>query len=249
MSLVLVGLGVNPPKSIPLEGLRACDNSEIVFLESFTTSLSCTPGDIERAIGKRVHLIDRSGVEEGYLMERAVRERVVLLVGGDPLAATTHYELLHEARKRGIEARVVHSSSILTVVGEAGLDLYKYGRVVTLPRPVEGFFPESPYHQALENKRAGLHTLVLLDIGMNPREGVEYLLEMEKKTSGGLLSPDSLVVACSRLGTASQEIVAGAPEELSRHDFGEPPHCLVIPGRTSDKESEYLEWWKRRQNN
>ena len=62
------------------------------------------------------------------------------------MIATTHSEMLIEAKKSGIKTTVIHSSSILSAApGIAGLQAYKFGKVTTIPFTEKNFFPHSPY--------------------------------------------------------------------------------------------------------
>src|SRR5206468_2271352 len=100
-------------------------------------------------------------------------QRVAFLVGGDPMAATTHVDLRLRAASAGIPTRIVHGASILTAAaGVLGLQIYKFGRTTTIPFPSEGFGPTSPLEVILQNRSAGLHSLVLLDL----REDGTFLL-------------------------------------------------------------------------
>jgi diphthine synthase len=47
-------------------------------------------------------------------------------------------------------------------------------------------------------------------------------------------------VGCSALGSPRQTLFAGTPEELKEHDFGAPPHFLIIPGSLHFLEEEAL---------
>src|SRR2546427_9911813 len=84
------------------------------------------------------------------------------------MAATTHVDLRLRAAAAKVPSRIVHGVSILTAAaGALGLQAYKFGRTTTIPFPAIGFGPTSPLEAILENRRAGLHSLGLLDV----REG------------------------------------------------------------------------------
>ena len=119
-------------------------------------------------------------------MKEAKIKDVAFLSAGDPLIATTHSEMLIEAKKAGIKTTVIHSSSILSAApGIAGLQAYKFGKVTTIPFTEENYFPHSPYLAIKANMDSKLHTLVLLDIRahenryMTANQGMEYLLQAE----------------------------------------------------------------------
>jgi diphthine synthase len=243
--LYLVGLGVCDEKDIPLRGIEACKKADIVFLETYTSPINLDISNLEKLMGKRVVVLSREDVEEkNVVVKEAENRAVVFLVPGDPLFATTHKELVKECKQRNIEVQVIHSSSILTAVGECGLSLYKFGRVVSLPEVQEKYFPLSPYEHAIKNKEMGLHTLILLDIGMSANRAMEILLEMEKKKRKGLFTPETKIVVIARAGRDDVYIAYGDIEKLLKMDFGSLPHCLVLPAELEFHEEEYLKMFE-----
>src|SRR5439155_27266428 len=83
--------------------------------------------------------------------------------------------------------RLVLGCWILTAAAVGlGLQVYKFGRTTTVPFPAAGFGPTSPLEAILENRRAGLHSLVLLDLRedgsfLTPQEAIALLLRMAVK--------------------------------------------------------------------
>ena len=65
---------------------------------------------------------------------------------------------------------------------------------------------------------------------MTINQAAEQLLEIEENRQEGLCTPDTLAIGCARIGTATQQIVAGSLEELVDVDFGGPLHSLVLVG-------------------
>jgi diphthine synthase len=165
---------------------------------------------------------------------------VGLLIPGDPLVATTHVDLLIQARKMGIKTKVIHAPSIYSALGETGLFIYKFGKTTTIPFPEKGYEPESPYDTIKENKERGLHTLCLLDVKdklMTPKEGMEYLLEIEKKRKEKVLDREDMVivfVSRERGNTAYDKV-----ENLMKRKF-QTPAVLIIPGTLHSIEKEAL---------
>jgi diphthine synthase len=161
--------------------------------------------------------------------------------------ATTHTDLLIEARKSGIDVMVIHSSSILSAApGLAGLQAYKFGKVTTIPRPEENYFPHSPYQVIASNLKMGLHTLALLDIQahrdyyMTANQGLEYLLQVAQERGDDVLSGDSLAVVVARAGSSEPLVRGDRTKKLIKEDFGGPLHCLIIPGKLHFLEAEAL---------
>ncbi len=239
--LYLVGMGVGDEKDISLRGIEVCKKADIVFMEIYTSPININISNLEKLIENKVISLTREDVEDkNIVVKEAEKKKVVLLVPGDPLFATTHKELIKDCKQRNIEVQVIHASSILTAVGECGLSLYKFGRVVSLPEIQENYFPMSPYEHTVKNKETGLHTLILLDIGMNANRALEILLEMEKRKCEGLFMPNTKIVVVARAGRDDVFIAYGSIEKLLKMDFGSLPHCLVLPAGLEFHEEEYL---------
>jgi len=249
--IVFVGLGLFDERGLTLRGLEEVRTAEKVFLELYT---SLMPGfsikKLEKLSGKKVSLVSRKELEDEsgkLIFTEAKRGKVVLLVPGDPLVATTHITLRVQAEKAGIKTRIVHGASILSaVMGLSGLHSYKFGKSVTVPFPYKGSLSETPYHVIAQNKRLGLHTLCFLDIKaeeklcMTIREGLEILGKIESVKKEGVVTPKTLVVGVARAGSETPEVKAGFLNEIVKHEFGDPPHTLVFPGKLHFTEAEAL---------
>ncbi|MBS3781397.1 MAG: diphthine synthase [Candidatus Thermoplasmatota archaeon] len=238
--LTFVGLGLYDEKDISVKGLEAAGEADTVYLEFYTSNLAgCKIEDIESQLGKKVKILCREEVEnEAVPINEAKDKKVVLLTAGDPMAATTHVDLRLRAEKEGIETKIIHSSSIFSAVpSQLGLQHYKFGRTVTLPfTRKEKDYPPSPYQNIKENKERGLHTLVLLDIDskderyMNVDEGIEALINLEKRLEQDVIKEDTLIAGLARVGSKNPEIRADYPDELRSHDFEGGLHSLVVFG-------------------
>lgn len=238
--LYLIGTGIENEYDISLRGLNALKGCAIVYSEQYTCPLEIDFVNLEKMIGKNILPLSREEVENGKrIVEEARTKNVALLVGGDPLSATTHHELLLDAKKAGVATQIIHSSSIFTAIAETGLFLYKFGKTVSLPFPQENYFPESPYLNILSNKQQGMHTLLLLDIGMTANLALETVLKLEEKVGKGLFSKETKVVACAHLGGQSV-IRYDSIEKLLTEKFGKMPHTLIIPGELHFHEEEFL---------
>jgi diphthine synthase len=242
--LYLVGLGIWDEKDISLKGTEACKKSKEIFAELYTARWGGSLKDLEKIIGKKIKVLGRPDLEEksSRLLEKAKTKDIAILFPGDPLSATTHLSLVSEARKSRIPVRIIHSSSIFTAVGECGLSLYNFGKVVSIPTPQKNFQPSSFADSIMENKKMGLHTLVLLDISMPVGQGIDILLGIEKSSKNKIIS-DQKIIACSGLGSDNQKILYRSAGELLASDMG-PPAILVIPGKMHFTEREYLDNFK-----
>ena len=239
--LYLIGLGIGDEKDISLRGIDTCKTAKKVYLERYTCPLKIDVKNLESIIEKEITVLDRAGVEEsGDIIGSAETEDTVLLVGGDPLSATTHTQIILDAKEKGIDVEIVHSSSIFTAIAECGLSLYKFGKVVSLPRPQKNYFPTSPYDNICDNLKSDSHTLLLLDIGMSANDAIDVISELETKIGSKILLHDTKIVVCAHLGKKSK-IVYGTLKELKNVDFGEHPHCIIVPAKLSFSEEEFLE--------
>jgi len=88
------------------------------------------------------------------------------------------------------------------------------------------------------NDSIGLHTLVLLDINYDASEAAEKLVEMKEE----LGEREALVV--ERANSEGQNIEKGRLGGFTDYGFGEPPHAIIIIGKTSHKEEEFLEKYR-----
>jgi diphthine synthase len=249
--LVFIGLGLYDEKDISLRGLEELKEADTVFAEFYT---SLMPGlsirKLEEMAGKAVKVVSRRVLEEEegkQILEEAEKGKVVFLVPGDPLIATTHVDLRIRAEKHEIRTRVVHGASVVSAVrGISGLQNYKYGKAVTIPFSEQGFVSETPYRVISENRERGLHTMCYLDIKteekryLTIKEALQTLLELEKQKKKQVITPRTLVIGVARAGSYQPVVKAGYIKEVINYDFGAPPHTLIFPGKLHFMEAEAL---------
>ena len=242
--LYLIGLGIGGIGDITIKGAEYLKKSNIIFMEEYTCPLNIDLKELERLAGKKITVLDRKGTEEGgIIVKNALEKNVAFLVGGDPLSATTHKELLIEAKKKGIEFEVVHSSSIFSAVAECGLELYNFGKTVSLPFFVKNFAPASPYEDIEKNLSNHLHTLLLLDVGMDIETAMKQLLELESRIKHNLFTQRTKLIVLKDIGSVDSSIKYSSIGTL-RTFFPQKSKialfCLVIPAKLNFKEKEYL---------
>ena len=247
----LIGLGLFDINDMSIKALNALKEVDVIYAEFFTSKLiGSTLEAIEDKIGSKIHILNRSEVEEDspFILE-AKNKDVALITGGDPLIATTHSDFLVQCARKGIDYRVIHGSSILSSAPAiSGLQGYKFGKVTTIPFPDHNFFPKSPYMAIKENMDMELHTLVLLDIQahkdryMSINQGLEYLMKVKDTLpeEEQVINEDTLAVGIARVGSDEGIVKAGKISELIDYDFGSPLHCIVIPSKLHIVEAEYL---------
>lgn len=243
--LYLIGLGLWNEEDLTIRGLDALKKCDVVYCEFYTNKWTGNLEKLEELTGRKIIVLKRIDVESERLTDEAKHTNVALLVPGNPLAATTHIQLLIDAKEKGVETRVIHASSIYSAVAVTGLQLYKFGRTTTLAFLEKSFKPSSPYEVILENRRAGLHTLVLLDVKeenryMTVKDGIEVLIEL-----GENLDPESKIIACCQLGSENQKIRYGTMKELAKdNSLTDTPAVIIIPGRLHFKEEEALRMYE-----
>ncbi|MBU0628267.1 MAG: diphthine synthase [Nanoarchaeota archaeon] len=241
MTLYFVGLGLGNEKDITVKGLEAVKKADVVYLEVYTSKLvKCDKAKLEKFYGKRIIAADRDLVENKAsetILKDAADKDVAFLVVGDVFSATTHVDLRKRAGELKIKTKVIHNTSILTAVGIVGLDMYKYGRVTTIPFDNKNV--KSPYEVIKKNLKNDLHTLVLLDLDplhdkyMNVKLALEYLLKCG-------MPAEQLCVCCCGVGSEDILIKFGEAKELIKKEFNKYPQCLIVPSKMHFMEEEAL---------
>lgn len=232
-------------KDITVKGLEAVRKCSEVYLENYTSKLSCSKGELEEFYEKKIILADRDLVEKRFerdVLPKAKNADIALLVIGDVFSATTHSALMLEAKNKGIKVHVINNASVLTAVGITGLSLYNFGKTTSIP--FDNKDVEAPYDVIREN--GDLHTLVLLDL--SPSEGkfmmasaaIGYLLGVEEKRKEKVFTKKTKCVVCSDLGSDDPEIVYGAAGDLVSYQFKRLPQCLIVPGKLHFMEEDFL---------
>jgi diphthine synthase len=229
--LYLIGLGLDD-REITEKGKEALESADRAFVEFYTNTANIDIERLEEETGTEIDRLSREEVEQQETVSEALQDGdVVFLVSGDPLTATTHYDIKHRAEEKGEKVEVIHAPSILTSVAETGLNVYKFGRVVTLP---EDSRPSSVIDHIEANDSIGLHTLVLLDIDYRANDASQKLVEMG-------LDPGREAAVIERANHSSQWINVGRLEDMSSADLGRTPHSIILVGETDHKEQEFLE--------
>ncbi len=240
--LYMIGLGLNDEKDISVKGLEVIKKSDLIYFENYTSKLQCSTKKLEKFYGKKIIKADRDLVEKNNeILENALKKKVAFLVIGDVFGASTHIDLYLRAVKKKIKVEVIYGSSILSAVGITGLSLYKFGKTTSIP--FENKNIKTPIETYEINKKNCLHTLFLLDLDpvnnkyLNIKEAVEYLIR------NGIYE-NIYALGCARIGSKDQILKYRQLKDLMRINFGEPPYCLIIPGKLHFIEEEALSLWK-----
>ena len=129
--LYLIGLGLNDENDMTLKAISLLKQCDKIYAEFYTNIWQGSIENISRMVNKNIEVLERESVESELLIKEAKDNTIALLVPGDPLSATTHFELIALARQNNIKCEIVHAPSIYTAIAETGLQLYKFGRSTT----------------------------------------------------------------------------------------------------------------------
>jgi len=245
--LWFVGLGISGTLSIPIEVVKIIQKADFVYLESFTSPIyKQQEEEIKNIVSGSFKIAKRWLVEDGQeILKASKSSTVVLLSYGDPYVATTHIELRTRAKLEKIETNTIHSASAITsMIGEAGLQFYKVGRIVTIMNEKKSVI--TPYTAIFKNLIQGLHSVILLEYNqdenyfLDPKDAISSLLDVEKEQKRNVVNNDMFAIVASRIGFKTQKITSGKFSNLLKVDFGEPPHSIIITGKLHFTESDAI---------
>lgn len=234
--LHLIGLGLNE-RSITLEGVDIAKKCSKIYLENYTINFPYDKKELEHLFGKKIEDASRDFVESEEIVVEAKKNDIGLLVYGDPLIATTHISLIQSCKEKKIKCKVIHSASILDAISETGLQIYKFGKITSMPawNQEKHFTPESFVEILNENKSIGAHTIILIDIGLNFKKALEQLSIVIQNKNIELKK----IIVCSNLGTSKKKIIYDSIEKLKKEKI-EWPYCIIVPGKLHFVEEDVL---------
>lgn len=244
--LYLIGTGLNPWQ-VSLEGLSAIRKCKAVFIDTYTSQFAHgTLEELEEAIGKKPHALSRAHLEENAadLLEKAKENDLALLVIGNPLTATTHLQLLLDAKRMNVHCKVIPGISISNYLPLTGLDAYTFGRTVTIVEPRPEYAPTSFFDFTQTNRENNLHTLCLLDIDAEEKrllsigkaiEILEHAAQKKRKNMEGWI-----LIGMAGMGGKNAQVKAGTCAELKAFKFTSFPQSLIVCGKLNEKELEAL---------
>ncbi len=221
--LYIIGLGLNVD-GISKYGLERAKICKKVYLENYTVEFPYSEQELQDIIGKKIISADREFVESLKIIDEAKKMDVALLVYGSPLTATTHISLIQEAKTSGVRYKVIYNASILDAVAETGLQIYKFGKIASIPK----FKADSFMDIIRENQSIGAHSLILVDIGLEFKDAIKRIKKVDK------------LIVCETLGARKSKIYYDKVENLKSKDIS-APFCFIIPGKLHFIEREVLE--------
>jgi len=244
----MIGTGLSDT-DISLGAMEICRGCE-VFAETYTSMFSEKKLDyLSRAIGKRIPQLERSDLEENVskFLSRAKQKDIALLVGGDPLIATTHKILFIEALKLGVKVKIWHSSSIISAaMGESGLDFYRFGKTCTIPKFSVHYKPLSFYDALYTNHINNLHSLMLLDYDpgglstLSTNEAIENIEKAEAHYRRGVVNPDSHIIILRNLSLESEQRLFVKINEAKELNL-KGAITLILPAKLTKVEQETID--------
>src|SRR5207302_9644979 len=219
MPLTFIGLGLNDEKGITIEGLEEARLADSAYGEFYTNIMpNFDLKRFEKEIGKKVEVLSRSQLEdEGgeKLLRAAGKENVAFLVPGDPLIATTHISLRLSLAKMGIPSRIIHGPSIVSAVcGATGLQSYKFGKSITVPR--DHPLPKSVLDTVSDNRDRGLHTLILLDVQAGKTSQMSIRDAITKMTTADPRIGTRVGTGVAWMGSRDEKVKASKVETSAR---------------------------------
>ncbi|GAH40409.1 unnamed protein product, partial [marine sediment metagenome] len=209
-----------------------------IYLENYTVDFPYNREELEHVIGKKIIPSDREFVESLSVVDEAKKMDIALLVYGSPLTATTHISLIQEAKKCDVRYKIIYNASILDAVAETGLQVYKFGKIASMPKWDKGknFIPDSFMEIVQENQSIGAHSLILIDIGLEFQDALNQLEISAEKYKIKLKK----IIICSRLGTRDKKIYYDYADKLNDKKIN-APYCIIIPSKLHFIEKEILE--------
>jgi diphthine synthase len=65
-------------------------------------------------------------------------------------------------------------------------------------------------------------------------------MEAERRIKEEHMGESTLICVAARVGSDTEQVAAGYPDEMGRRDMGPSLHCLVLPGRLHFVEAQFL---------
>jgi diphthine synthase len=218
---------------------KACDflkKCKKVYLEDYTVNLPYKLEELEKELKIKLILLAREPVEKEDFLVEAKKADVALLIYGSPLVATTHISLILKCKKEKIKYYIFHNASIFDAITETGLQLYKFGKIASMPKFQKNFEPTSFLDILIENQNIKAHTLILTDIGLESKQALQQLEQASKEKSIKL----NKAILLSQAGTEKIKFFYDKLENLKKKEI-EIPFCIIIPSNLHYLEEEALE--------
>ncbi|MEM0123517.1 MAG: diphthine synthase [Conexivisphaerales archaeon] len=241
--IYFIGLGLNPPYTIPWEGIKLSDRCAIKYLDNYSTKIdSKLVGELKKQLG--VQPASRSILEDfNKIINDAKNQDVCIYIYGDPFIATTHQALKIEAIKRAVAVKSIYASSFLNVLlGETGLHIYKIGFIGTLLGD-EKSSTQYIYRNVKRSLEIGRHSILIVyssDNDLTLKESLDLLISVESYYKEGVFGPNTRLIVAGDLGKEGQEIIAGKIKDLKQIEYNHKIFVIVVPSELHFTEEESL---------
>ena len=234
--LYIIGLGLNVDgiSKYALDVVKRCKR---VYLENYTVDFPYTEGDLQVVIDKKLIPADRDFVEGLSIIDEAKKLDIALLVYGSPLTATTHITLIDEAKKSGLRYKIIYNASVFDAIAETGLQLYKFGKIASMPGWKKSYEPDSFMEIVKDNQSINAHSLLLVDIGLDFPEALDQLKKAAENHKIKL--PNKLLI-CQALGTRHRKIMYKPMKDMEGYTGVKKPYCIIIPSKLHFAEKDFL---------
>jgi len=235
--LYLIGLGLNDEKDLTLKSLEIAKKCEC-FCELYTSGWKGSIKNLEELIEKKIKILKRKDLEENLeiILEKARKSDIAIFVPGDPLVATTHIDIVLEAKKKKIKTEIIHNASIYSAIGETGLQIYKFGKTATIP--LSGKMANVK-KTVKTNKKHGFHTLLLLDLDKEVNIFLHVNDALKLLLKNKIVSETDMLLVFSNAGRDSK-LYYDTVKSLIWKNI-ETPAVIIIPGRLHFREKEFLD--------
>ncbi|MEM5785494.1 MAG: diphthine synthase [Candidatus Aenigmatarchaeota archaeon] len=239
--LILAGLGLGDEKNITIRALELAKQVDECFIELYTSKWEGNIENLEKMINKKIKTLNRSDLEENSqnILELSKDKNILIFIPGDPLLATTHINLLIEAKKRNINTLILHNSSIFSAIGESGLHIYKFGKCATIPFTRH---LEAVKNTIYENKSINAHTLLLLDLDFENKRYLTVKNAIEDLLNYKIIKNDEKLIVMSKIGSENKKIAYGSISSILNYfNDSDVPAVIIIPSNLHFSEKEYLD--------
>ncbi|MEM2116044.1 MAG: diphthine synthase [Candidatus Woesearchaeota archaeon] len=229
--LYLIGAGLKDEYDLSLRAIEVLKNCDEIFFEKYTSYSQISIKNLEKIINKPIISVGRSFIEEksNEIINQSKEKNIAIIVIGHPLIATTHSIFLSCDH-----IEILHNYSVLNYISVTGLDMYKFGRIVSIPFHESYSFID----HIKKNLSINLHTLILLDLDVEKErfmiinEALERLVEFK----------EHFFIACCGLAQSNEKILFSTYRKLQSINFENypKPQCLILPANLQFFEEEIL---------
>jgi len=246
--LYFIGLGLNK-EQLSLEAVNTLKSCNKIYLEAYTSNYTENNiNALEKQLNIKFIKLYREDVEQGFskIILEAKEKDICFCVFGNITSATTHASIINEAKEAKVKIKQIPGISIFSVIPMlTGLEEYRFGRTVSIVKPLDNYKPKSFFEYILQNKKIGLHTICLLDIKieknkkyyMQPYEATLRLLEIAKEKN--IETKDWQIYVISGACSKKENVFISNLKEISQmktnYDY---PTSLVITGKLTYDEKE-----------